>query len=60
VAKRAPNAELLSYNGLDHFDVYVGDGFDQLNRDQLAFLYRVVPTSEPTRSPHVGNRPAAV
>lgn len=42
-AKLAPRAELVSYAGLDHFDVYVGEGFDRLIADQLAFLNRAAP-----------------
>jgi len=44
----AGQGELLSYRGLDHFDIYVGDGFDRLNSDQLSFLTRHVPTTEST------------
>jgi pimeloyl-ACP methyl ester carboxylesterase len=44
-AARAPRGELLTYSGLDHFDVYVGDGFERLNADQLDFLARHVPTN---------------
>jgi pimeloyl-ACP methyl ester carboxylesterase len=45
-AKRAPHAELISYSRLDHFDVYVGSGFQRLITDQLAFLKKVAPARE--------------
>jgi uncharacterized protein len=41
-AQRAPRGELLTYAGLNHFDVYVGEGFERLLADQLAFLKRHV------------------
>jgi hypothetical protein len=45
-ASRAPRGELRTYNGLDHFDIYVGEGFERVNKDQLDFLRRHVPSSE--------------
>lgn len=42
-AQQLGSAELLTYRGLDHFDVYVGDGFRRLLSDQLEFLARTVP-----------------
>jgi fermentation-respiration switch protein FrsA (DUF1100 family) len=44
-ARKAPKGELRTYKNLDHFDVYVGEGFELLSRDQIAFLSRVL--SEP-------------
>ncbi len=41
-ARKAPRGEARSYSQLDHFDVYVGAGFERLHRDQLAFLRRVL------------------
>jgi fermentation-respiration switch protein FrsA (DUF1100 family) len=40
VAKRARRGEAKSYRGLDHFDIYLGDGFEQVNADQVEFLNR--------------------
>jgi fermentation-respiration switch protein FrsA (DUF1100 family) len=37
-ARRSRRAELRRYGGLHHFDVYVGEGFERLVADQLAFL----------------------
>lgn len=37
-AQRSPRGELKSYDGLNHFDVYVGEGFERLVADQLSFL----------------------
>jgi fermentation-respiration switch protein FrsA (DUF1100 family) len=51
VARDAPQGELRSYPGLNHFDVYVGEGFERLNADQVDFLRRhVLPVTkaEPT------------
>jgi uncharacterized protein len=45
--QRAPRGELLSYDGLNHFDVYVGEGFERLLADQLAFLKRHVDGVDP-------------
>lgn len=39
-ARRGPRAELRRYGGLNHFDVYVGEGFERLVADQLSFLER--------------------
>jgi hypothetical protein len=36
----APRGELRSYPGFNHFDVYVGEGFERLSTDQLDFLTR--------------------
>lgn len=41
-ARRAPRGELKSYAGLNHFDVYMGEGFERLFADQLAFLQRTI------------------
>jgi fermentation-respiration switch protein FrsA (DUF1100 family) len=46
-AQRAPRGELRRYDGLNHFDVYVGEGFERLVDDQLSFLQRHL---EPRRS----------
>jgi hypothetical protein len=37
-ARRSPRGELKRYDGLNHFDVYVGEGFERLFTDQLSFL----------------------
>lgn len=37
-ARKAPGGKLVSYAGLDHFDIYTGEGLDRLIADQLAFL----------------------
>lgn len=39
-ARRSPRGELRRYDGLNHFDVYVGEGFERLVVDQLSFLER--------------------
>ena len=39
-AERSPRGELRHYGGLNHFDVYVGEGFERLVADQLVFLER--------------------
>ncbi|SFF53570.1 Alpha/beta hydrolase family protein [Fontimonas thermophila] len=41
-ARRAPRGEIQCYAD-GHFDIYVGDGFERVIRDQLAFLRRHVP-----------------
>jgi uncharacterized protein len=41
-ARRSPRAELRHYAALNHFDVYVGEGFERLVADQLSFLQRHV------------------
>ncbi|MBJ7353393.1 MAG: alpha/beta fold hydrolase [Thermoleophilaceae bacterium] len=40
-AKEAPNVELKSYP-FGHFDIYLGEGFEQASTDQVAFLKRVL------------------
>jgi len=39
-ARRGRFVELKRYDELNHFDVYVGEGFERLFADQLAFLQR--------------------
>lgn len=39
-AKRAPQGELRTYTGVDHFDVYDGPAHEALVADQLDFLRR--------------------
>lgn len=41
-AARAPRGEVVAYP-VGHFDVYVGDPFEQAVADQIAFLHRHVP-----------------
>lgn len=41
VAERAAQAQVCRYPQMGHFSVYVGEGFDQVIRDQLMFLARV-------------------
>jgi pimeloyl-ACP methyl ester carboxylesterase len=43
-ARTAPRAEILLYADR-HFDTYMGDAFDRIVNDQLAFLQRCVPTT---------------
>jgi uncharacterized protein len=51
-ARRSPRGELKRYDGLNHFDVYVGDGFERLVADQLSFLQRHLhPRRSPTGAP---------
>ncbi len=42
-AARAPQGEIRRYAD-GHFDIYVGEAFERVVRDQLEFLYRTVPT----------------
>jgi alpha-beta hydrolase superfamily lysophospholipase len=39
-ARRAPQGELRTYPGVDHFDIYDGPAHEALVADQLAFLRR--------------------
>jgi dienelactone hydrolase len=39
-ARLAPRGELSRHPGLNHFDVYTGDGFERVFADQLDFLQR--------------------
>jgi pimeloyl-ACP methyl ester carboxylesterase len=39
-ARRAPRAELRTYPGVDHFDIYDGPEFEAVVTDELAFLRR--------------------
>jgi len=39
-ARRAPRAELRTYPGVDHFDVYDGPEFEAVVADEVAFLRR--------------------
>jgi alpha-beta hydrolase superfamily lysophospholipase len=39
-ARAAPLAELRTYPGVDHFDIYDGDEFEAVVADELAFLRR--------------------
>jgi uncharacterized protein len=39
-AARSPRGEVTHYEGLNHFDIYVGEGFERLAADQLSFLQR--------------------
>jgi hypothetical protein len=43
-AREAPKCELKTYP-YGHFDIYVGEPFEHVIADQLAFLQRVVPVS---------------
>ncbi|PZR32827.1 alpha/beta hydrolase [Caulobacter segnis] len=44
-AKRAPKGEVKVYQD-GHFDIYVGQPFEHVVRDQLAFLERAVPLNQ--------------
>jgi pimeloyl-ACP methyl ester carboxylesterase len=44
-ARAAPRGEVKVYP-YDHFDVYVGEAYAVVARDQLDFLARTVPVSE--------------
>ncbi len=39
-SRRAPQGELRTYAGVDHFDIYEGPGHEAVVADQLAFLSR--------------------
>jgi alpha-beta hydrolase superfamily lysophospholipase len=39
-ARRAPFAELRTYPGIDHFDIYDGPEFEAIVADEIAFLRR--------------------
>jgi alpha-beta hydrolase superfamily lysophospholipase len=54
--RRAPQGELRTYPGVDHFDVYDGPVHEALLADQIAFLRRhvLVPEGSPPQS---GRRP---
>ena len=41
-ARRAPKGEIKLY-AEGHFDIYVGEAFDRVVRDQIDFLHRTVP-----------------
>lgn len=41
-AARAPHGEIKTYSD-GHFEIYVGDAFERVVADQLAFLQRTVP-----------------
>jgi pimeloyl-ACP methyl ester carboxylesterase len=43
-AQRAPRADIKRYD-VGHFDIYVGEPFERVVADQLAFLERHVPAS---------------
>jgi pimeloyl-ACP methyl ester carboxylesterase len=43
-ARRAPKGELVEYQGVGHFDVYLGEPFERAVADQLEFLARVLPS----------------
>jgi pimeloyl-ACP methyl ester carboxylesterase len=49
-AKRAPKGEVRLYQA-GHFDIYVGDDFEQVVADQLEFLHRHLPQKQ--RGAHV-------
>lgn len=42
-AKRAPRGEIKIYQD-GHFDIYVGEAFERVVKDQINFLTRTVPT----------------
>jgi hypothetical protein len=49
-ARRSARCELKLYP-YGHFDIYVGEPFELVIKDQLAFLSRVVPTEAHSRAP---------
>jgi len=52
-ARRAPHAELRTYPGVDHFDIYDGPEFEAIVADEVEFLRRhLLSASDP--SPAVG------
>jgi pimeloyl-ACP methyl ester carboxylesterase len=55
-ARRAPQAVLHVYPGVDHFDIYDGPEHEVLVTDQLAFLDDYVLTQEERRA-GCGRRP---
>lgn len=46
-ARRAPLAELRTYPGVDHFDIYDGPVHEAVVADQLEFLSRHLPAGAP-------------
>lgn len=44
-ARAAPNAELSVLDGLDHFDIYLGEAFERVVGEQTAFLTRELAIS---------------
>lgn len=54
-AEKAPLGQVRHYRGLDHFDVYVGNGFEQLHAHQVAFLRQVLPAQETPPTTHTGS-----
>jgi cephalosporin-C deacetylase-like acetyl esterase len=47
-AKRAPRSEVRTYD-VGHFDIYVGDTFEQAVKDQVAFLERHLLAGTPAK-----------
>lgn len=56
-AKAAPSCELKVYP-YGHFDIYTGEQFEIVIKDQLAFLARVVPVQSGTDARDAGEPPA--
>lgn len=45
-ADRAPRGTLKRYDGLRHFDIYAGDGFERIVGDQVEFLREALAVTE--------------
>jgi len=41
-ARLSPRGDVRRYPGVNHFDIYLGEGFERLNADQVEFLQRTV------------------
>lgn len=50
-ANRAPRKEIKRYD-YGHFDIYLGDAFETIIRDQLEFLSRIVPVNPDPKHEH--------
>ena len=57
-ARRAPRSEVLRYAGAGHFDVYVGELFERVVADQIAFLARHLGRGTTERRAPLFERPA--
>jgi pimeloyl-ACP methyl ester carboxylesterase len=44
-AKTAPNATIKWYDGMGHFDIYVGEAFERASADYVEFLQKNLPVT---------------
>lgn len=42
-AKQAPNPTIKEYADLGHFDIYVGEAFEEASKDYVGFLLKHLP-----------------